>query len=309
MKLGYATVNHAQGIHPGVLGKALEDRGFESLWVPEHSHIPVASVGLYPDPRVPMPSGYAHIMSPFVSLMAAASTTSTLKLGTGICLVLEHDLLDLACTTATLDALSGSRFILGAGAGWNTHELANHRPELAFSKRYAALEERVAALRAAWACTPADAYDGIFAELEWGKQISSFSGHSDRFSPSWVFPKPRGGRIPVALGLAGPIGVRHAARYADMWAPVDVSLFHEGKLNVAERIKSFRHAVEQHGRDPDEVPITLFAWGGESDRMLDTYRSLGVERTVFAPPDFNLHSADATLRRLDALARYVATSA
>lgn len=89
MKFGYASVNCVQGIHPGVLAEELEDRGFESLWVPEHSHIPVASVGLYPDPRTAMPNGYAHIMNPFVSLMAAASTTSTLKLGTGICLVLE----------------------------------------------------------------------------------------------------------------------------------------------------------------------------------------------------------------------------
>lgn len=306
MKLGYASVNCAQGIHPGALGKELEERGFESLWLPEHSHIPVASIGQYPDPRVTMPSGYAHIMSPFVSLMAAAATTSTLRLGTGICLVLEHDLLDLACTTATLDTLSESRFILGVGAGWNADELKDHRPELQFSKRYAALEERIAALRAAWVYTPSSAYTGPYSELDWGKQIASFSGAYDHFAPSWVFPKPRGGRIPVALGLAGPVGVRHAARYADMWAPVDVSLFHEGRLNVAERIKAFRRAVEDNGRDPADVPITLFAWGGESARLLDSYRALGVERTVFAPPDFSLHSADATLRRLDALAGYIA---
>jgi alkanesulfonate monooxygenase SsuD/methylene tetrahydromethanopterin reductase-like flavin-dependent oxidoreductase (luciferase family) len=305
MKLGYASVNSTQGIHPGVLAKELEDRGFESLWVPEHSHIPVASVGLYPDPRVAMPSGYAHIMSPFVSLMAAAAATSTLRLGTGICLVLEHDLMDLACTTATLDVLSQSRFILGVGAGWNADELKNHRPELLFSKRYAALKERVAALRAAWARNTISGYDGLFSELDWGKQISSFAGEHDKFTPSWVFPKPSGGQIPVALGLAGPVGVRHAAAYGDMWSPVDVSLLHEGKLNVSERIRSFRRAVEENGRDPAKVPITLFAWGGESERLLESYRSLGVERTVFAPPDFSLHSADATLRRLDQLAQYI----
>jgi alkanesulfonate monooxygenase SsuD/methylene tetrahydromethanopterin reductase-like flavin-dependent oxidoreductase (luciferase family) len=86
---------------------------------------------------------------------------------------------------------------------------------------------------------------------------------------------------------------------------VDVSLLHEGRPNVRERIKAFRRAVEENGRDPVNVPITLFAWGGESDRLLDDYRSLGVERTVFAPPDFSLHSADATLKRLDDLARYI----
>jgi alkanesulfonate monooxygenase SsuD/methylene tetrahydromethanopterin reductase-like flavin-dependent oxidoreductase (luciferase family) len=273
MKFGYAAVNSAQGIHPGVLGRELEARGFESLWAPEHSHIPVASVGQYPDPRVVMPSGYAHIMNPFVSLMAAAATTSTLKLGTGMCLVLEHDLLDLACTTATLDALSNSRFILGVGAGWNSDELKNHRPQLAFSKRYSALKERVAGLRAAWGTDATTSDQGPFSEVEWGTQISSFSGHYDQFSPSWVFPKPKRGQIPVALGLAGPLGVRHAASYADIWAPVDVSLFHAGKLDVAQRIKAFRSLVEEQGRDPAHVPITLFAWGGESDRMLENYRS------------------------------------
>lgn len=305
MKLGYASVNSSQGIHPGVLAKALEDRGFESLWVPEHSHIPVASVGQYPDPRTAMPSGYAHIMSPFVSLMAAAATTSTLRLGTGICLVLEHDLLDLACTTATLDVLSQSRFILGVGAGWNADELRNHRPELSFSTRYSALKERIAALRSAWASGTNSSYEGLFSELEWGKQVSSFLGDHDRFTPSWVFPKPHGGTIPVAMGLAGPVGVRHAATYADIWSPVDISLLHEGRPNVPERIKAFRRAVEDNGRDPADVPITLFAWGGESERLLDGYRSLGVERTVFAPPHFSLHSADVTMKRLDELARYI----
>jgi alkanesulfonate monooxygenase SsuD/methylene tetrahydromethanopterin reductase-like flavin-dependent oxidoreductase (luciferase family) len=244
-------------------------------------------------------------MSPFVSLMAAAAATSTLKLGTGICLVLEHDLLDLACTTATLDALSQSRFILGVGAGWNVDELKNHRPDLSFPKRYSALKERVGALRAAWATTESGTYEGLFADESWGKQISSFSGERDHFTPSWVFPKPRAGRIPIALGLAGPIGVQHAASYADIWAPVDISLMHEGKLNVQERVHAFRRALEANDRDPAKVPITLFAWGGESARLLDTYRALGVERTVFAPPDFSLHSADATMRRLDQLTQYI----
>jgi alkanesulfonate monooxygenase SsuD/methylene tetrahydromethanopterin reductase-like flavin-dependent oxidoreductase (luciferase family) len=305
MKFGYAAVNSADGIHPGILARELEQRGFESLWAPEHSHMPVASVGLYPDPRMAMPSGYAHIMNPFLALMAAVSTTSKLKVGTGICLVLEHDLMDLACTTATLDVLSNSRFILGIGAGWNVDELRNHRPELAFSQRYSALKERVAALRAAWSFDTLSSYQGLFSDIEWGKQISSFAGEYDRFTPSWVFPKPKGGAIPIAMGLAGPLGVRYAAVHADIWSPVDVSLLHEGKLDVAGRIESFRDLVEQGGRDPAHVPITLFAWGGESDRMLDRYASLGVERTVFAPPDFNLHSEAATLRRLDALTKYI----
>jgi alkanesulfonate monooxygenase SsuD/methylene tetrahydromethanopterin reductase-like flavin-dependent oxidoreductase (luciferase family) len=305
VKFGYSTVNAAQGIHPGELARELEARGFESLWVPEHSHIPVASVGQFPDPRKAMPPGYAHTMSPFVSLMAAAAVTSKLTIATGICLVLEHQLMDLACTTATLDVLSNSRFILGAGVGWNVDELKNHRPELPFSRRYAALKERIAALRACWGCGTVASYDGLYAEQEWGKQISTFGGEYDQFTPSWVFPKPKGGRIPVALGFSGPIGVRQAANYADHWVPLDVTLRHEGKRDVAGRIKAFRELVAEEGRDPKQVAITLFAGAGESDQMIEQYAALGVERVVFAAPSFTLHPTSETLQRLDALQGYV----
>jgi alkanesulfonate monooxygenase SsuD/methylene tetrahydromethanopterin reductase-like flavin-dependent oxidoreductase (luciferase family) len=174
MKFGYSTVNNADGIHPRALGVELEQRGFDSLWLPEHSHIPVGSVGLFPDPKG-MPDGYPHMMNPFISLMAAAADTTRLKLCTGMSLALEHDLLDLACMTATLDVLSGGRLILGIGAGWNTDELMNHRPDIPFSKRYTATKERVSALRTAWG-RRAVPYDGPFSETDWGSQISAFDG-------------------------------------------------------------------------------------------------------------------------------------
>jgi alkanesulfonate monooxygenase SsuD/methylene tetrahydromethanopterin reductase-like flavin-dependent oxidoreductase (luciferase family) len=304
VKVGYASGNSSQGMHPGVLARELEQRGFESLWVPEHSHIPVRSVSQYPDPRSVMPSGYAHLMSPLISLMAAASTTSKLKLCTGMCLALEHDLLDLACMTATLDVLSNARLILGVGVGWNTEEFGNHRPGLPFQKRYSALRERVAALRAAWGHSPMP-YDGPHAEQEWSRQISAFAGEYDKFTPSWVFPKPLAGTIPVALGLAGPTGMSHAASYADIWAPVDISMYHNGRHDVAGLIAHFRQLVAEAGRDPRQVPISLFVWGGESMAMIESYAALGVERLVIAPPTMNLHSASDTLQRLDALQVYV----
>src|SRR5262245_31735765 len=129
MELGFLTLNHAGGIRPDALARELEDRGFDSVWVPEHSHIPASRQTPYPGGG-DLPDGYWHMMDPFVSLQAAASATSTIKLCTGICLVLEHDLLDLACTVATLDALSGGRVLLGIGVGWNEEELTNHRPDL-----------------------------------------------------------------------------------------------------------------------------------------------------------------------------------
>jgi len=306
LKFGYLSVNNAEGINPGELARELEDRGFDSLWVPEHSHLPVHSVEAFPDPTRAMPDGYAHMMNPFISLMAAASSTSKLMLGTGIAVGLEHDLLDLACTTATLDLLSESRLILGMGVGWNVEELQNHRPDVPFKKRYSAIKERVAALRAAWGSDNSyPSYKGLYADTDWGKLISSFSGEYDNFTPSWVFPKPKRGSIPVALGLAGPLGMQHAASYADIWGPVDSALIHEGKADIAGRIKYFRRLVEEAGRNPNEVKVTLFNITGITDEMIDYYSSLEIERFVFGPPTFMRHPASETLKTLDGLQKFI----
>ncbi len=139
MRFGYLTVNAIEGIRPDVLASELEARGFDSIWVPEHSHIPVSRQTPYPAGG-DLPEGYWRMMDPFVSLAMAAQATTTLELCTGICLLLEHDVLDLACTTATLDALSGGRLRLGVGVGWNEEELVNHRPGLPFKLRYSAME-------------------------------------------------------------------------------------------------------------------------------------------------------------------------
>lgn len=306
MKFGYLSVNNAEGIHPGELAAELEERGFESLWVPEHSHIPIDSPGAFPDPSRSMPDGYAHMMNPFISLMAAAASTSRLVLGTGMSVGLEHDLLDLACTTATLDVLSGSRFILGLGAGWNAQELHNHRPGVPFNKRYAALRERVAALRAAWGSeSEASSYSGLYADTDWAQQISSYRGDYDEFTPSWVFPKPGRGSIPVALGLAGPLGTRHAAAYADVWAPVDSALRVDGEPDVAARIEQFHGLVREAGRSPEDVKISLFNITGVSDEMIELYSSLPIDRFVFGPPGFDRHPAAETRRHLDKLQGYI----
>jgi len=306
MKFGYLSVNDAGGIRPGELARELEARGFDSLWLPEHSHLPINSVGTFPDPSRVMPDGYAHMMNPFISLMAAAAATSKLLLGTGMSVGLEHDLLDLACTTSTLDVLSDSRLILGLGVGWNAEELQNHRPDVPFKRRYSALRERVAALRAAWDSDDAcPSYSGPYADTDWGRMISAYSGEYDGFSPSWVFPKPLRGSIPVALGLAGPLGTRHAADYADIWGPVDSALVVDGKADVAGGVRAFRRLVEEAGRNPDEVQITLFNITGVTDRMIDLYRSLDIERFVFGPPAFDRHPASETRNYLDGIQKYL----
>jgi len=284
MKFGYLTGNHAEGILPGDLARELEDRGFDSVWFPEHSHIPVDRRSPYPNGG-PLPGSYFHMMDPWVSIAAAAAQTTTLTLGTGICLLLEHDILDLACAVATADVLSQGRVVMGIGVGWNEEELENHRPDLPFKKRYSAMRERVEALRVAW-----------------GDEEASFSGTWDNFSPSWVFPKPVNGTVPIALGNAGPLGIRHAAEYGDEWAPIDVGVLNsDGKPDVVAGIERFRNLADEAGRDGSSIPISLYIWGRPRQERLEKYAEAGVTQFVFTPVNFELPSADETLHYIDEL--------
>jgi probable F420-dependent oxidoreductase len=288
MDIGYLSLNHAGGIRPDVLGRELEARGFDSLWVPEHSHIPVARSTPYPGGG-DLPDGYWHMQDPWVSLATAISTTTTLRLCTGICLVLEHDLLDLACTVATVDALSAGRVLMGVGVGWNAEELANHRPDVPFPLRYEAMRERIEALRAAWT-----------------EDEPAYEGRWDRFDTSWVFPKPQQESLPIALGNAGPIGIGHAAAYADEWCPIDASLLTEGgRPDVAGGIALFRRLAADAGRDPDAIPVTIFSWAGARPDRLERYREMGVSRVVLPPPTMTRHDEAATLHHLDEITSVV----
>jgi probable F420-dependent oxidoreductase len=293
VKFGYLSMNPAAGIHPATLAVELEQRGFDSLWVPEHSHIPASRRSPYPAGG-DLPSGYYHMMSPLVSLATAASVTTDLVLATGITLILEHDLLDLACQTATLDVLSGGRLLLGIGVGWNVEELEHHRPDVDFKRRYSAGRERVAALRAAWS-------GGDDAP-------SSFSGTWDRFEPSFVNPKPVRGTIPIAMGNAGPLGMRHAAEYGDEWCPINTSLLDEdGRFDVAGHVRRFREMVASAGRDPDAVPITLLCFTRPKPQRFDEYAALGVARIVQAAPTAEVQPEADTRRYLDELTPIVTT--
>lgn len=288
MKFGYLSHNNAQGIRPDLLAKELEDRGFDSVWMPEHSHIPV-------DRRTPYPAGgelpemYYHMMDPLISLTAAASATTTLKLYTGICLIHEHDVLDLACACATLDVLSEGRFYLGIGVGWNEEELENHRPDLPFKMRYSAMRERVAALRAAWT-----------------DEKASFDGKYDSFTESYVYPKPVNGTVPISLGNAGPVGIQHAAEYADEWCPIDAGMLNTtGKPDVAGAIELFRRLATEAGRNPDDIPITIHSFQINEARF-ESYAELGVERIVLFPSSMKLTSTDDSLKHLEELSPLVA---
>ncbi len=199
-------------IGPVQLATEAERRGFASLWFPEHTHIPVGR-------RTPWPGGgdlpqeYSHTLDPFVALGAAAAVTERLHLGTGICLVAQHDPIVLAKEVATLDLISGGRFLFGIGVGWNEDEMEHHGVDP--SRRRAVVREKVLAMKALWT-----------------QDEASFDGEFVKFEPSWSWPKPVQQPHPPILmgGAGGPVTYRHIIEYCDGWMPIS------GRSNVVERI-------------------------------------------------------------------------
>ncbi|MEZ5568554.1 MAG: LLM class F420-dependent oxidoreductase [Halioglobus sp.] len=255
MHLGFTSMNTVDDPPPDVLAKTLEEAGFESLWYGEHSHIPVARKTPYP-PGGDLPEPYKKMMDPYVSLMAAAAVTSTLKLGTGIALLMERELFSQAKTIATLDRLSNGRVIIGCGVGWNQEEFEN-ATSLPWERRYLALKETVLAQRA------------LFTDSE-----PEFHGELIDFDPVWFEPKPRQpGGPPVAFGAMGPLGVRHTAQWADGWMPVDVVM-----PDVKQGVEDFYAQVRAAGRDPSDVEITLVVMAPVTADLLKSYRDIGIHR-------------------------------
>jgi len=257
MHLAFSSMNTLNDPHPAELAIALEDRGFESLWYGEHSHIPVSRKTPYP-PGGEMPDPYKLMLDPYLSLMTAANATKTLKLGTGIALLMERDIFSQAKTIATLDQLSGGRVIIGTGVGWNQEEFENVSPH-PFKKRYTLLRETVEATRKLW------------SEDEVGYQ-----GEFVQFHPVWCYPKPhQKAGPPIFLGAMGPLGRKHAAEWADGWYPVDVAMG-----DVENAIAEFRAEVEKCGRSPDSVAINIQIMDTANLDKLKAYRDMGVERAT-----------------------------
>ncbi|MDX1732919.1 MAG: TIGR03619 family F420-dependent LLM class oxidoreductase [Halioglobus sp.] len=255
MYLGFSSMNTADDPAPDLLAKTLEEAGFESLWYGEHSHIPVSRKSPYP-PGGDLPEPYKKMMDPYVSLMAAAAVTDTLRLGTGIALLMERELFSQAKTIATLDRLSHGRVIIGCGVGWNQEEFEN-ATSLPWDRRYLALKETVLAQRAL--------LTGPEPEVH-GELID--------FDPVWFEPKAlRPGGPPVTFGAMGPLGVRHAAQWADGWMPVDVAM-----PDVGQGVADFRELVHSFDRDPEDVEITLVVMSPVTADLLKSYRDMGIDR-------------------------------
>ena len=233
--------------HPGELGRAVEERGFESLFYPEHTHIPVRSKRADGNPTL----AYARTHDPFVALAAAAAVTERIKLGTGVCLVPQRDPFTTAKAVASLDDLSGGRVLFGVGAGWNREEMANHGTDP--RTRMALMAERVKAMRAIWSQDEAE-----------------FHGTHVDFEPVWAWPKPAH-PVPVLVGGNGPGAEDRVLDFGDEWMPQCGPLATVDELR--ERIERLR---DRAGR---RVPVTLFGVPHRRD-LLDQFADAGVDRCL-----------------------------
>jgi probable F420-dependent oxidoreductase len=259
------------------LARALEERGFESLFVPEHTHIP-ASGSSRGAGGPELPRHYSHMLDPFVSLAAAAATTTRLRLGTGICLLTEHDPIVTAKAVASLDLVSNGRFEFGIGAGWNAEEMENHGT--VFETRFRLMVDRAKAMKAIWTNDEAS-YEGEFA----------------RFKRIWSWPKPvQKPHPPILLGGNTKHTLRRVMDFGDGWFP-----FAQGGLDPQVGMQRLREAAEEAGRDVRTVSTTLF--GAEPERAyLDRCRAAGIDRVLFGLPS---EGADTILPLLDKQATFL----
>ncbi|MCK8434352.1 LLM class F420-dependent oxidoreductase [Streptomyces sp. D2-8] len=268
-------------ITPTRLARELEDRGFAGLYLPEHTHIPVERTTPYPAGGE-LPPEYGRTLDPFVALGQAAAVTERLGLGTGITLVAQHDPIDLAKQVATLDHLSGGRFTLGLGFGWNVEEAADHG--VRWSNRRELVRDRMALMRALWSQEPV-AHEGEFGGV--------------RASHAYPKPvqKPRGpvtGPRTLVGGAAGPKLFAHISEYADGWLPI-------GGRGLGEALPVLRAAWADAGRDPRALQVVPYAVH-PSPGKLAHYADLGIEEVVAQLPP----AGEAeVLKTLDGLAGYL----
>jgi probable F420-dependent oxidoreductase len=267
MRFGVAIFPTDYAIPMTELAPAAEQLGFESLWVAEHSHIPARR-------STPPPSGgelrkhYWHTLDPFVALTVAALSTRTLRIGTGICLVIERDPIHTAKEVASLDHVSDGRFIFGVGGGWNREEMADHGTD--FSSRWKLLRERVEAMKAIWT-----------------QEVAEYHGELVDFGPMWAWPKPhQKPHPPIILGGSGPKILQRVVRYADGWMP--------NRGEVVERLPELQRLAREAGRGP--IPVTCYPKPGAEE--IERLARAGVERCIYyVSPD----GRDPALRDLEKL--------
>ncbi|MGO9056672.1 MAG: LLM class F420-dependent oxidoreductase [Candidatus Binataceae bacterium] len=283
MKFGVAIFPTDDAIRIDDLARASEERGFESLFVSEHSHIPASRRTPWPMGGATLPREYWAMMDPFVALAMAAGVTSKLLLGTAVCLVIQRDPIILAKEAASLDHLSGGRFVFGIGAGWNAEEMENHGTP--FARRWEILREKTEAVKAIW--TTEDA---------------SYRGQFVNFDPIWSTPKPiQKPHPPILFGGQGLKAMRAAVGFCDGWLPAVVP-------NFGAQVAKFGRIAEAAGREPSSLRITAIwaavmnGWALPDRATIDEVAQAGVERLICGMPPA---SRDIVMPRLDEYARLI----
>jgi len=258
MKYGVAMFPTDYAIPTDALARELEARGFESLWLPEHTHIPAIRKSPWPG-GADLPRDYWHTLDPFVALGAAAAVTRTLMLGTGICLVIERDPIILAKEVASLDFISGGRVLFGIGGGWNAEEMEDHGTP--FSERWKILRERIAAMKAIWT-----------------QEEAQYHGKYVNFDKLWSYPKPIQKPYPaILMGGSGLHARQRAAEFDGHWMPII------GRDPLDEAMADLRQRAEKAGRDPGTVTVSLFGVRPDEGKLAG-WRDMGVTRVVFFVP-------------------------
>ncbi len=261
-------------IQPVELARAVEERGFDSLFFPEHTHIPTSRKTPFPGGGE-LPKHYSHTHDPFVAFGACAAVTKRIRLGTGICLVIQRDPITLAKEIASVDSLSNGRFVLGIGAGWNREEMSNHGAD--YKNRWGLVREKILAMKAIWTQDEAE-FHGKFVD----------------FDPIWSYPKPaQAGGPPVWIGANSKWVFDRVADYADGWMPI-------GGLGSGnfERLKA---ACEARGRKVEDITLALFSAPTSQETLLGRIGQ-GFDELIF---NLDSETADKVLPKLDRLAKLV----
>jgi probable F420-dependent oxidoreductase len=262
MQFGAAIFATDYSIRPDELARELEQRGYESLWLPEHTHIPANRRTPYPAGG-DLPKEYWHTHDPFVALTAAAAVTTKLRVATGICLIIERDPITTAKEVASLDMLSGGRFIFGIGGGWNAEEMENHSTP--YKLRWRVLRERVLAMKEIWT-----------------KDEAQFHGEFVNFDKIWSYPKPvQKPHPPILMGGDGPTTFDRVVEFCDGWMPIGFRM-----RNLPERLAELHERAKAAGRDPKSIPVTIFGANPEA-KALEAFEAAGVERAIFMLPPAN----------------------
>jgi probable F420-dependent oxidoreductase len=282
MKFGASMFFTDYSMAPAELGRALEQRGFDMIWAPEHSHIPLSR-------KTPfvlggdLPKRYYDAMDPFVTLAMAAAATSTLKIGTGVCLIAQRDPIQTAKLVASIDQVSGGRFVFGVGNGWNQDEMENHGTS--FTTRHKLARERIEAMQAIWTQDTAE-YHGEFLD----------------FGPMQARPKPlQKPHPPILVGGAFPYSARRAVRYGDGWMPQVTA---GSPIPLTELIPRFRQMAAEAGRDPHGFDISI---GGQTEDvdLIRRYQELDVNRVSVSLPSEQAATILPVLDRWAAIIRAV----